>query len=116
LILNKENIIRYANPAAERIFQKDRSYIIGTHYQVPDSDGQIEQITFPRLDQSKGYGEAVVTKIEWHGQPMTLVSIRDISELKTTQDKAAFLTDENKVILQEKAVIQGQFKQLQGSL
>ena len=38
------------------------------------------------------------------------------TELKTTQDKAAFLTDENKVILQEKAVIQGQFKQLQGSL
>ncbi|MAY39277.1 MAG: hypothetical protein CMN82_10790 [Spongiibacter sp.] len=38
------------------------------------------------------------------------------AELKTTQDKAAFLTDENKVILQEKAVIQGQFKQLQESL
>ncbi|ABM21244.1 DNA-binding protein [Marinobacter nauticus] len=38
------------------------------------------------------------------------------TELKTTQDKVVFLTDENKVILQEKAVIQGQFKQLQGSL
>lgn len=38
------------------------------------------------------------------------------AELKTTQDKVAFLTDENKVILQEKAVIQGQFKQLQNSL
>lgn len=38
------------------------------------------------------------------------------AELKTTQDKVAFLTDENKVILQEKAVIQGQFKQLQDSL
>ena len=38
------------------------------------------------------------------------------AELKTTQDKVAFLTDENKVILQEKAMIQGQFKQLQGSL
>ncbi|WP_338353339.1 DNA-binding protein [Thalassolituus oleivorans] len=38
------------------------------------------------------------------------------AELKTTQDKVVFLADENKVILQEKAVIQGQFKQLQGSL
>jgi len=38
------------------------------------------------------------------------------AELKTTQDKVAFLTDENKVILQEKAVLQGQFKQLQSSL
>ncbi|WP_290538429.1 DNA-binding protein [Alcanivorax sp.] len=38
------------------------------------------------------------------------------TELKTTQDKVALLTDENKVILQEKAVIQGQFKQLQNSL
>ena len=38
------------------------------------------------------------------------------AELKTTQDKLAFLIDENKVILQEKAVIQGQFKQLQESL
>lgn len=38
------------------------------------------------------------------------------TELKTTQEKVEYLTDENKVILQEKAVIQGQFKQLQGSL
>ena len=38
------------------------------------------------------------------------------AELKACQDKIVYLTDENKVILQEKAVIQGQFKQLQGSL
>ncbi|AEA97257.1 MULTISPECIES: DNA-binding protein [Gammaproteobacteria] len=38
------------------------------------------------------------------------------AELKVCQDKIAFLTDENKVILQEKAMILGQFKQLQGSL
>jgi chromosome segregation ATPase len=38
------------------------------------------------------------------------------SELKNTQDKVVFLIDENKVILQEKAVIKGQFKQLQESL
>jgi|TARA_Y100001951_G_scaffold28565_1_gene22331 chromosome segregation ATPase len=38
------------------------------------------------------------------------------AELKTAQDKVMFLTDENKVILQEKAVIQGRFKQLQESL
>ncbi len=38
------------------------------------------------------------------------------AELKTCQDKIAFLIDENKVILQEKAMIQGQFKQLQDSL
>jgi chromosome segregation ATPase len=38
------------------------------------------------------------------------------SELKTSQDKVVFLNDENKVILQEKAVIKGQFKQLQESL
>ncbi len=36
--------------------------------------------------------------------------------LNSAQDKIMLLTDENKVILQEKAVIQGQFKQLQASL
>lgn len=38
------------------------------------------------------------------------------TELKVSRDKILFLADENKVILQEKAVIQGQFKQLQESL
>lgn len=38
------------------------------------------------------------------------------TELKKTLDKVALLTDENRVILQEKAVIQGQFKQLQASI
>ncbi len=38
------------------------------------------------------------------------------TELKAARDKTTLLTNENKVILQEKAVIQGQFKQLQSSL
>lgn len=38
------------------------------------------------------------------------------TELKVSRDKIVFLADENKVLLQEKAVIQGQFKQLQESL
>lgn len=38
------------------------------------------------------------------------------TDLKASQNRAEVLSDENKVILQEKAVIQGQFKQLQESL
>lgn len=38
------------------------------------------------------------------------------TDLKASQNRAEVLSDENKLILQEKAVIQGQFKQLQESL
>ncbi len=38
------------------------------------------------------------------------------ADLIAAHDKIAFLADENKVVLQEKAVIQGQFKQLQSAL
>ena len=38
------------------------------------------------------------------------------SELQEAKDKLILLTDENKIILQEKAILQGQFKQLQSSL
>ncbi|MEJ2670306.1 MAG: chromosome partitioning protein ParA, partial [Gammaproteobacteria bacterium] len=38
------------------------------------------------------------------------------TRLKASQDNVALLSNENKIILQEKAVIQGQFKQLQSSL
>lgn len=38
------------------------------------------------------------------------------AELRNAKDKIALLADENKIILQEKAVIQGQFKQLQDSI
>ena len=38
------------------------------------------------------------------------------SELRDEKGKVGFLADENRVILQEKAVIQGQFKQLQSSI
>ncbi|MGL6159197.1 DNA-binding protein [Microbulbifer sp.] len=37
-------------------------------------------------------------------------------ELNSTRDRVILLTDENRAILQEKAVIQGQFKQLENSL
>lgn len=38
------------------------------------------------------------------------------TDLKASLNRAEVLSDENKMILQEKAVIQGQFKQLQESL
>lgn len=38
------------------------------------------------------------------------------TDLKSSQNKVEVLSDENKLILQEKAVIQGQFRQLQDSL
>ncbi len=38
------------------------------------------------------------------------------AKLKDCQDKIVFLTDENKVILQEKAMLQGKFKQLEDAL
>ena len=40
---------------------------------------------------------------------------RTESKLRDEKDKLALFADENRVILQEKAVIQGQFKQLQSS-
>lgn len=41
---------------------------------------------------------------------------KSASELCDIKDKNSLLTDENKVILQEKAILQGQFKQLQSSI
>jgi len=47
---------------------------------------------------------------------LTLSLEKAEAELREAKDKIALLADENKIILQEKAVIQGQFKQLQESI
>lgn len=63
---------------------------------------------------------AVITGMKAETEKNVAVLSRALEDantrLKASQDKVELLSDENKVILQEKAVIQGQFKQLQSSL
>ena len=63
---------------------------------------------------------AVITGMKAETEKNVAVLSRALEDantrLKASQDKVELLSDENKVILQEKAVIQGQFKQFQSSL
>lgn len=63
---------------------------------------------------------AVITSMKAEAEKNVAVLSQALEDantrLKASQDKVELLSDENKVILLEKAVIQGQFKQLQSSL
>ncbi len=47
---------------------------------------------------------------------LSLALVKTKAELKETKDRMFLLENENKIVLQEKSVIQGQFIQLQSSI
>ena len=74
-------------------------------------EGQIDELQ-QRLNSLIGLHSVADKEVEVLKHSLEQIEM----ELQETKDKNTLLTDENKVILQEKAVLQGQFKQLQSSL
>ncbi len=96
---------------------KDKEFdVLNDRYQAEAKknnklEGQIDELQ-QRLNSLIGLHSVADKEVEVLKHSLEQIEM----ELQETKDKNTLLTDENKVILQEKAVLQGQFKQLQSSL
>jgi signal transduction histidine kinase len=79
IIVDRAGIVRFANPAAEKLFGRAACDIQGTLFGFPLVAGETTQI-----DVICPSGEAVVAEMrvaaaEWEGQPAHLVSLSDVT-------------------------------------
>lgn len=90
LALNLKHQIRYANPAAERALNLDPSQLGMRKLPLPDNDS-------PRFEWTWEGGEKpvifdVVRSVSrWNGEAMALLSLRDITERKRTDNRLRLL-------------------------
>jgi two-component system, NtrC family, sensor kinase len=84
IVVDPQGMIRFANPAAEKIFRRKGDELVGTsfgHDLVADNTVEVD---IPGTEPPTT-AEVRSVNTEWEGQPAALVSLRDITERKRAE-------------------------------
>ncbi len=99
--------IRFANPAAERLFGRTAKELIGTPFGFPLIIGETTEIDIvQRGGADICYAELRVVDTEWEDQQMKLVALRDVTDRKRADERAHQLTREREARLEAEAASQ----------
>ncbi len=85
IIIDKQGIILYVNPAATELYKAPPSALMGKSFCAPVDIGNKAEFRFTDQQGQHHTGEIQVSDIEWEGEWLTLVSLRDITDRKQIQ-------------------------------
>ena len=94
LIVDLNGIVRFMNPAAEKLFGRSAEQMTGQPFGFPVVAGETAELDIIQAGGAVRVAQMRVVKIEWEDLPVFLTSLRDISvqqqlmkELSATADK-----------------------------
>ncbi|HEV7595136.1 MAG TPA: ATP-binding protein [Gemmatimonadaceae bacterium] len=104
VIVDAHGTIRFANPAAERLFGRSAEDLVGTGFGFPVVVGETTEIDIVQ----RGGGDVVfaelrVVETEWENDQVQLVSLRDITDRKQAEERAQQLVAERDARLEAEA-------------
>ena len=104
VIVDREGNIRFANPAAERLFGRGADDLMGTPFGFPLTAGETTEI---EIVQRRGGGvvhaELRVVEADWEEEQVELVSLRDITDRKQAEERTQQLGVEREARLEAEA-------------
>ena len=104
VIVDSSGKIRFANPAAERLFDRTADELVGTDFGFPVLVGETTEIDIvQRHGGGVVYAELRVVETEWDDDQVQLVSLRDITDRKQAQERAQQLAYEREARLEAEA-------------
>jgi signal transduction histidine kinase len=104
VIVDTQGIIRFANPAAERLFGRTAEDLLDTSFGFPVVVGETTEIDIvQRGGGTVVYAELRVVETEWEEEQVQIVSLRDITDRKQAQERAQQLTAEREARLAAEA-------------
>ncbi|MDY6993721.1 MAG: response regulator, partial [Pseudomonadota bacterium] len=85
LITDRQGIIRFVNPAADQLYQAPPGAMIGKSFCAPVDANSKAEFKFIDYQQQHHDGELQVSEIEWEGEFLSIISLRDITERKRVE-------------------------------
>jgi PAS domain S-box-containing protein len=87
IVVDANGIVRFVNPAAEELFGQSAEELLGELFGFPIVAGETAEIdTFKRGEGYTRIAEMRVVEVEWEGEQAYLMSLRDITEHKMTEE------------------------------
>ena len=87
LVVDRDGVIRFANPAAATLFNRTASVLAGQSFGFPVMAGESTEIELLQPDGHSVAVELRAVEYEWSGQAATLVSLRDITDRKCLEEE-----------------------------
>ena len=87
VIVDSTGVIRFANPAAEQLFGRNRTQLLGAPLGFPVVASESTEIEVVRPSGESVGTELRVVEVEWRGEPALLVSLRDVTDRKRAAER-----------------------------
>ena len=101
LVIDREGVVVFANPAAERLLGRPAQALKGTPLGFPHVPGQSSEIDVV-AGPTPRTAEMRVVAIGWEGQPAALASLRDVTERKRADEELRRLSAELELRVRER--------------
>jgi signal transduction histidine kinase len=92
VVIDSQGCVRYANPAAEVMFSRKASEMLGQQLGLPLATSEITEIDIVCHNGERGHAEIRVVEIDWEDGRARLAMLRDVTERKKME--AAMLQGE----------------------
>ncbi len=104
VIVDREGVNRFANPAAAQLFTRSPETLVGTPLGTPLTAGETTEMEIVRRGSGElVYAELRVVNADWEGEAVELVSLRDITDRKRVEERTLQLAEERDARLQAEA-------------
>jgi len=87
IIVDKNKVVRYVNPAAVVLFGDSREDLLGKVFTFPVIGNEKKEIKILHNDKVKTIIETHVAEIDWEGEVAYLISLRDITTRKQIEEE-----------------------------
>jgi PAS domain S-box-containing protein len=87
IIVDRNGVVRFVNPAAEALFGRKAEELIGELFGFPLTAGEATEIDIIRRDGGVRMAEVRVVEMNWEGKSTYLTSVHDITERKKAEEE-----------------------------
>jgi signal transduction histidine kinase len=94
VVVSAQGTIRFANPAAEKLFGRSAADLVGQEFGFPLSATEATEIEIVRREGGVIVSELRVVDVAWEDEPAMLVSLRDVTDRKVAEEKTRQLERE----------------------
>jgi signal transduction histidine kinase len=85
LLLGPGGEVRFANPAAQALFNRDADELAGSVLGLPLVPGETVEIDVVPRGRDPGVAELRVVEVDWEGEPALLVALRDVTDRREAE-------------------------------